>query len=139
MSERDLTVDRLERNLSSLQDKMKATMMENTTLKDRLRKIGFLQEESGRLTAPLNERTKELKEVVAERDQLKNSLELTQAQVSDCSHPICISRTCILTMQHGVLGFYYEQNTCSSTNQFGVNSETITILSMCSITVSTNN
>ena len=105
MSERDLMVDRLERSLSSLQDKMKATMMENTTFKDRLRKIGFLQEESVRLTATLNGRTKELQDVVAERDQLKNSLELTQAQVSDfkCRHAI---HMCVFTMHNGVVGLY---------------------------------
>ena len=67
MSERGLTVDRLERSLSSLEDKLKVTMMENVTLKDRL------QEECGKLTATLNERTKELEEVVAERDQLKKA------------------------------------------------------------------
>ena len=98
MSERDLTVDRLERSLSSLEDKLKVTTMENVTLKDRLRKYGFLLEESGRLTATLNQRTKDLQDVVAERDQLKNSLELTQAQVM--SDPICMSHMCIFTMQH---------------------------------------
>ena len=106
MSERDLTVDRLERTLSSLQDKLKVTMMENTTLKDRLRKVGFLQEESGKLTAELNERTKELQDVVAERDQLKNSLELTQAQVRDfnCRHSLCVSQHAyIFMMYHGMV------------------------------------
>lgn len=91
MSEKDLTVERLEKSLSSLQDKLKVTTTENTTLKDRLRKFGFLQEESGKLTAALNEKTKELEAVVTERDQLKNSLELTQAQVRDSkSCHICI-------------------------------------------------
>ena len=80
MTERDLTMDRLERSLSSLQDKFKVTMTENTTLKSSLLKIG---EESGELTVALNERTTEQEDVVAERDQLKNSLELTQAQVRD--------------------------------------------------------
>ena len=105
---KDLTMDRLERSLSSLQDKLKVTTMENTTLKDRLRKVGFLQEETGRLTAALNERTKELEDVVAERDELKNSLELTQTQVMDSnsSHAICVSHTCIFTMQHSMVGLY---------------------------------
>ena len=86
MSERDLKVDRLERSLSSLQENLKVTTTENTTLKDRLRKVGFLHEESGRLTAELNQRTKELEDVVSERDQLKNSLEMTQAQVKESSN-----------------------------------------------------
>ena len=81
MFERDLTVDRLERSLSALQDKLKVTTMENTTLKHRLRKFGFLQEESDRLTAALNERIKELEAVVAERDQLMDCLKMTQAHL----------------------------------------------------------
>ena len=80
MTGKDLTVGRLEKSLSSLQDNLKVTVMENTTFKDRLQKFG---EESDGLTAALNRRTKELEAVVAERDQLKNSLELTQAQVRD--------------------------------------------------------
>ena len=89
-------MDRLKRNLSSLQDNLKVTVMENTTFKDRLRKFG---EESDGLTAALIKRTKELEKVVAERGQLKNSLEVTQAQVRDSNstHPICVSRMCIFT------------------------------------------
>ena len=74
-------MDRLERSLSSLQDHLKVTVMENTTLKDRLRKVGFLQEENGRLTAVLNERTKDLEDVVAERDELKNCLKISRAHL----------------------------------------------------------
>ena len=100
MIEKDLTVDRLERSLNSLQDKLKVTTMENVTLKDRLRKVGFLQEESDGLTTALNQKTKELEEVVAERDQLKNSLQLTQTQVrhsNNSSHAIYVSHMCIFT------------------------------------------
>ena len=103
MMEKDLTMDRLERSLSSLQGKLKVTTMENTNLKDRLRKVGFLQEESGRLTTALNQRTKELEAVVAERDELKNSLEVTQAQVRHSNNSSAhASHMCIYTMHRGV-------------------------------------
>lgn len=82
MTTKDLKVDQLESSLRSLKQNVKATTLENTALKDRVRKFGFLQEESGMLTAKLAEKTKELERVVAERDQLKTSLEMTQAQVN---------------------------------------------------------
>ena len=73
--------ERLEGNLSSLQEKMRSLVAENAAFKDQIQKLGSLQQESGMLTAKVTGLQKLLETVSAERDQLKSALEATQAQV----------------------------------------------------------
>ena len=72
--------ERLEGNLSSLQEKMRPLVTENAAFKEQVKK---LQQESGILTAEVTGLQKLLETVSAERDQLKSvhALEATQAQV----------------------------------------------------------
>ena len=60
---------------------MRSLVDENATLKYQVHKLGSLQNESGMLAARLAEQQKSLEAISAERDQLKTSLEATQAQV----------------------------------------------------------
>ena len=75
--------ERLEGNLSSLQEKMRSLVTENVAFKEQIQKLGTLHHENGMLGAKVAELQALLQAVAAERDQLKSSLEETQAQVQD--------------------------------------------------------
>ena len=70
--------EQLERNLSSLQVRIRSLVAENAAFKDHLQKLGTLHHESGLLTA---KQKKTLELAQAERDQLKSSLKATEVQV----------------------------------------------------------
>ena len=78
--------------MSSLQEKMRSLVAENAAFKDQVLKLGSLQQESSMLTATITGLQKLLETVSAERDQLKDALEATQAQVQYvgvCRHWVC--------------------------------------------------
>ena len=72
-----------EKTLTSLRDQVKKLTNENAALLDRLWEFGELQQDSRQLGTKVAELQGQLEEVSAERDEMKNLLDVAQAQVNN--------------------------------------------------------
>ena len=71
-----------ENTIKSLSEHVKKLTVENTSLQDRIRKLGFLQNEGRQLSTKVAELQEKLKVVTQEKEEIQSTLEMTQAQVT---------------------------------------------------------
>ena len=95
MSKKDLEHEKSKNTVQSFSSQVKTLTAENESLRKQIVKLGQLQNEGRELSTKISELQEELRVVKEEKEQMKSTLEATQAQVNvysyTCMHayPLC--------------------------------------------------
>ena len=82
MSKKDLEHEKSKNTVQSFSSQVKTLTAENESLRKQIVKLGQLQNEGRELSTKISELQEELRVVKEEKEQMKSTLEATQAQVN---------------------------------------------------------